>query len=513
MTEQLHVPDAHYSAATTREAAARLTADEFRAAGHELVDAIAEFLEELPSRRLTSGETRDQIRALIDADASIPEEGSDAGALLRSTARLLFDHSLFNGHPRFLGYITSSPAHIGILGDLLAAAVNQNVGSWRLGPVATEIESQTVRWISELVGYPAGGSGIMVSGGNMANTVSLFAARAAAAGQESRRAGLARAGTLRVYTSEETHTWVKKAADLAGLGTDAVRWIPTDGELRMDVDALRAAIAHDRHAGDRPMMVVGTGGSVSTGAVDPLQAIGELCREEQVWFHVDGAYGAFAAQVPGVPSDLAALALADSVAVDPHKWLYAPLEAGCVLVRDEALLRDAFSYSVAYFHFGGEPLNYLDLGPQNSRGFRALKVWLALRQIGRRGYLQSIADDIALGERLHERAAAHPELEAVTLGLSTATFRVVPPDLRARAGMPDVASYLDTLNQQVLERMQREGEAFVSHGIVRGRYLLRGCVVNFNTTAADIDRVVEIAARVGREVDAAERPEALRAER
>jgi aromatic-L-amino-acid/L-tryptophan decarboxylase len=511
MPEHMKTPPAVYEPpATMRDAAPRLTAAEFREAGHELVDAIAEFLEALPSRKVTAGDTAEEIRGLIDADASIPEEGSDAGALLRSTARLLFDHSLFNGHPRFLGYITSSPAHIGILGDLLAAAVNQNVAWWRVGPVATQIEAQTVRWIAEMVGYPAGGSGIMLSGGNMANTVALFAARAAAAGQESRRSGLARAGALRVYASEEAHTWIKKAADLAGLGTEAVRWIPTDEALRMDVDALRAAMAHDRHVGERPMMVVGTAGSVSTGAVDPLPAIAEVCREEDVWFHVDGAYGAFAAQVPGAPADLAALALADSVAVDPHKWLYAPLEAGCVLVRDEALLRDAFSYSVAYYNFGGEPLNYVDLGPQNSRGFRALKVWLGLRQVGRRGYLRSIADDIALGRRLHERAAAHPELEAVTLGLSIATFRVVPADLRERAGMPDVASYLDTLNQQVLERMQREGEAFVSNAVVRGRYLLRGCVVNFNTTAADIDRVVEIAARVGREVDGAERPSDLR---
>ncbi|MFW6201538.1 MAG: pyridoxal phosphate-dependent decarboxylase family protein, partial [Gemmatimonadota bacterium] len=297
--------------------------------------------------------------------------------------------------------------------------------------------------------------------------------------------------------------------DLAGLGTDAMRWIPTDDELRMDVDALRDAIRADIEAGDRPMMVVGTGGSVSTGAVDRLHEIAELCRELDVWFHVDGAYGGFAAAVPDAAPELDALRLADSVAVDPHKWLYSPLEAGCALVRDPQALRDAFSYHPPYYHFGVEATNFLDFGPQNSRGFRALKVWLALRQAGREGYRRMIGDDIGLSERLYERVREHPELEPVTQALSIATFRYVPRDLRAELGSDRVESYLNTLNEELLDRIQLSGEAFVSNAVIGGRYVLRACIVNFNTMEDDVDALPEIAAGIGREVDEALREREL----
>ncbi|HET7458826.1 MAG TPA: aminotransferase class V-fold PLP-dependent enzyme [Gemmatimonadaceae bacterium] len=496
--------------ARARDVPLRMAPDEFRRAGHALVDAIADFLPTLRTggRPVTTGESPQAIQALVDAAAPLPEEGSAADALLRSTASLLFDHSLFNGHAQFYGYITSSPAPIGMLGDLLAAAVNPNVGSWRLGPVATEIEAQTVRWIGELLGYPSTGGGLLVSGGNLANFVAFLAARraaATAAGWDVRTLGLRdpAARPLRVYASAETHTWIQKAADLFGLGTDAIRWIPTDDALRMNVGALRDAMTRDRAAGDVALMVVGTAGSVSTGAIDPLADIAAVCRETGTWFHVDGAYGAFAAALPDASPDMKALRLADSVAVDPHKWLYAPLEAGCTLVRDPALLRDAFAYHPPYYHFGQEAVNFVDLGPQNSRGFRALKVWLALRQVGRAGYVRMIGDDVRLSERLAARVGEHAELELFTQSLSITTFRYVPRGLRASLGAPDAEAYLDRLNEALLERIQSGGEAFVSNAVIRGRYVLRACVVNINTTAADVDALPEIVARLGRETDAA----------
>jgi glutamate/tyrosine decarboxylase-like PLP-dependent enzyme len=454
---------------------------------------------------VTTAEAPDAVQQVLGASTRLPEHGTDAGSLLQSTAELLFDHSLFNGHPRFFGYITSSPAPIGMLGDLLASAVNANVGSWRLGPIATEIEAQTVRWIAELLGFPTTGGGLLVSGGNMANFVGLLAARVASAEWEVRTLGLAAPGAhrLRVYASAETHTWIQKAADLAGLGTDAIRRIPTGDDLRMDTAALRSVLDRDTRNGDRAMMVVGTAGSVSTGAVDPLPELARICREAGVWFHVDGAYGAFAAALPDASPDLAALALADSVAVDPHKWLYAPLEAGCILVRDAERLRAAFSYHPAYYHFGQEPTNYVDFGPQNSRGFRALKVWLALRQVGRSGYVRMIGDDIRLCARLHECVAEHPELEPATLSLSISTFRYVPLDLRATVGSERVETYLNSLNEALLERIQSSGEAFVSNAVIRGRFLLRACIVNFNTARADVEALPGIVARLGAEVDAA----------
>jgi glutamate/tyrosine decarboxylase-like PLP-dependent enzyme len=314
------------------------------------------------------------------------------------------------------------------------------------------------------------------------------------------------ASPLRVYASAETHTWIQKAADFSGIGTAAIRWIPADAELRMDTGALRAAMEEDRQAGAKPLMVIGTAGSVSTGAIDPLFDIADVCRDAGAWFHVDGAYGAFAAAIPGSARDLAALPLADSVAVDPHKWLYAPLEAGCILARDGEKLRNAFAYHPPYYHFGEEATNYVDFGPQNSRGFRALKVWLALRQVGRDGYVQMIGEDVRLSKQLFTSIAAHPELEAWTQGLSITTFRYVPADLRSRGATEPPDDYLNALNQALLERIQASGEMFVSNAVVRGRFLLRACIVNFHTADADVAAVPEITARLGREVDAALRP-------
>jgi glutamate/tyrosine decarboxylase-like PLP-dependent enzyme len=225
---------------------------------------------------------------------------------------------------------------------------------------------------------------------------------------------------------------------------------------------------------------------------------------------VDGAYGGFAAAAPGASPEFAALAEADSVAIDPHKWLYAPLEAGCLLARSADVLRNAFAYHPPYYHFGVEATNYVDLGLQNSRGFRALKVWLALRHAGRAGYAQLIGDDIRLSERLFAVASAHPEIEAVTQSLSITTFRFVPVDLRASASAPAVAAYLDTLNRALLAVTEREGRAFVSNAVVGGRFLLRACIVNMHTRASDVEALPEIVAAAGRQLDARLRDAELR---
>ena len=344
------------------------------------------FLESLPRGPVTRDESPSAVRDALDLTGPLPESGTDPGPLLERTAQLLFEHSLFNGHPRFFGYITAPPAPIGILGDFLAAAVNPNVGAWTLSPAATEIESQTVRWIAALIGYPVDCGGLLVSGGNMANFVCFLAARAAKAGWDVREHGVAgESGRGFASTPRPKRTpGFRRPPTSAASAPASIRWIPTDARLRMDVAALRRQIEADAAAGDVPCLVVGTAGSVSTGAVDPLPEIGALCREYGVWFHVDGAYGGFAAAVPEAPDDLRGLSLADSVAVDPHKWLYAPLEAGCALVRDPEALRAAFAYHPPYYHFEEHATNYVDYGPQNSRGFRALKVWLALRHVGRR---------------------------------------------------------------------------------------------------------------------------------
>ena len=484
-----------------RHAPIDLTPDQFRALGHRLVDHIGDFLDSLPARAVAPGLSPSQARARL-GPRGMPDEGADPTALVDDAARLLFEHSVFNGHPRFFGYITSSAAPLGALADLLAASVNPNCGSWGLSPMATLIEEQAVSWIAELLGAPDTAGGLLVSGGNMANMVCFWAGRAAKAGWPVRSQGMTGSGAERLvaYCSTETHTWVQKAADLAGLGTDAVRWIPVDDRQRMRADELRARIAADRAAGLRPFLVVGTAGTVSTGAVDPLEEIADLCAADGLWFHVDGAYGAPAAIAPDAPGDLHAMARADSIAVDPHKWLYAPLEAGCALVRDARHLRDAFGYTPAYYHFdSGEPApppNYYEQGPQNSRGFRALKVWLALQQVGRQGYAQMIADDMRLSRELFALADGHAELEAVTQGLSITTFRYVPSGVDARS--PDTLERLNHINEQVLERLQASGRAYVSNAMVDGRFLLRACIVNFRTDSADVRALVDAVVDIGR---------------
>ncbi|HYM79857.1 MAG TPA: aminotransferase class V-fold PLP-dependent enzyme [Candidatus Limnocylindria bacterium] len=499
-----------------RIAALDLDPETFRALGHRVVDRMAALLAELPRGPVTPGATPAQVRSAL-GQGDLPERGADPGTLLDRAADLLARYSLFNGHPRFFGYITSSAAPIGALADLIAATVNPNLGGWELSPVASEIEAQTNRWIAELIGYPRDCGGVLVSGGNMANFVGFLAARQAKAPWDVRAHGPVdpEGKRLLVYASAETHTWIQKAADLFGLGTDCIRWIETDDRQRMNVDALEAAIAMDHAAGARPFLVVGTAGSVSTGAVDPLLAIAAICHEHNLWFHVDGAYGALAAALPDVPADLKGLSLADSVAVDPHKWLYAPIEAGCALVRDPAHLRAAFSYRPPYYLFGEEEtergINYYEYGPQNTRGFRALKVWLVLQHAGRSGIARMIADDIRLATALFEAAAAHPELEAFGHGLSIATFRYVPRDLRNAE--PAVEEYLDRLNAEINLKVKHGGRAFLSNAVVRGRFLQRACIVNFRTQLSDVEAVPGIVAEVGREVDATLRPQELRSRR
>ena len=494
-----------------RQTPADLDPQQFRDIGHQLVDDIAVLLETIRKRPLGHGETVSDIRAALGAEQPLPRNGTDAGQLLSEVTQLLLDHSLLNGHPRYFGYISGSPAPLGILADMLASAVNPNVGAWILSPMASEIESQALRWIAELVGFPEGGGGVLVSGGNVANMLGFWAARTATASWDLRRSGMkSEAGrTMRAYGSKSMHTWIEKAADLSGLGSDSVRWVDTDSKGRLDITVLRDKVESDLAAGDLPFLVVGTGGSVSTGAVDPLPALRELCDEFGMWFHVDGAYGAFAAAASEASDDLKGLALADSLALDPHKWLYTPLEAGCTLVRDPKALTATFSYHPEYYHFDEEANNYFQHGLQNSRGFRALKVWLVLKHIGREGYVRMMGEDIELARRFYETADHHPELEAFTHSLSIATYRFVPRDLAARTNQHQVSRYLDHLNREVQDRMERGGQAFVSNAVLKDMYVLRMCVVNFRTTLEDVVALVDITTELGRQVDGEIRPKEL----
>jgi glutamate/tyrosine decarboxylase-like PLP-dependent enzyme len=485
-----------------RRAPIEMDPEEFRSVGYRLIDDIAAFLATIRERPVTSHETPSGIRALLPHGA-MPEEGTAATQLFEETTPLLFDHSLLNGHPRFLGYITSAAAPIGALADLLAASVNPNLGGWQLSPVASEIERQSIHWIAEMIGYPTDCGGIFVSGGNVANFLCFLAARQAKANFDIRKGGLGETdGRMLVYATDETHTWIHKALDLFGHGTTAIHTIPVDETLRADVESLHKEIEDDRQRGDHPFLIIGTAGTVSTGAIDPLPDMAAVAREYDMWFHVDGAYGALAALLDDTPPELKGLSLADSVVVDPHKWLYAPLEAGVALVRDPDALPNAFSYRPPYYHFEDEDeprINYYEHGVQNSRGFRALKVWLGLRHVGRKGYEKMIAEDIRLAEAMYTVVKDDPELEAVTQGLSITTFRYVPEDLRD--GDSRTEPYLNKLNEAMLDRLKTGGDVFLSNALVHGKFVLRTCIVNFRTSLDDVEALPGIVTRVGKETD------------
>ena len=467
--------------------------EEFKREGYKLVDQLADLFEGIREEPVTQGSTAEECWNQLGT-GSLPEKGAPASEVLDEASRLLLNNSLYNGHPKFWGYITAGGTPIGVLGDLLASGVNPNVGGWVLSPMATTIEKQTVDWIADLIGYPIG-DGILVSGGNMANFVGFLCARRKILGEDVREKGLGNRKLIS-YCAKSTHTWIQKAADLFGFGTDTIRWIPVDENESMIFEELVSQVEDDRTNGLEPFFVVGTAGAVSTGGVDPISRMADYCEENDLWLHIDGAYGAPAACLPDAPPDIKAIRRADSVALDPHKWLYAPLEAGCTLVKDPKHLLDAFSYVPEYYHLGEEldypAPNYYAKGFQNSRGFRALKVWLALKQAGREGYVQSIGDDISLTREMAKALDAHPDIKVMSCRLSIVTFQYRPQ------GLEDEEK-INQLNQTLMDRMQKEGEAFVSNAIIGEHYCMRACIVTFRTQLEDVLALPALLEKLGKD--------------
>jgi aromatic-L-amino-acid/L-tryptophan decarboxylase len=484
--------------------------DRARAFTDRAVDLYDEFLRRLPELPLTHGEPATAVRAAVAID--VPEEPMPEDELFAYLRELVFEHSFFAGHPRFMAYVSGAGTVPGVGADLLAAGVNMNVGGWVLSPGATEIELNLTRTFASWFGLPEGSGGIIVSGGAMANFVALKAARDHRAGWDVRAAGVAGGPPLTMYLSEETHVVSVRAADMLGIGSDAVRKIPVGDDDRVDLDALADAIARDRETGMRPFAVVASAGTVATGAIDPLSEIADLCEREGLWFHVDAAYGGPAAFTDDLRPLFAGIERADSIAFDPHKWLYTPLTGGCVLLRDVEMLPESFSYTASYTFQDkattGRGVDGGQLGPQFSRGFWALKVWLSLLAHGRRAYAERISHDAALARYLGARAEERADFELVCpVGLSICCFRYVPPDL---GDAPDREPYLDHLNERLMTAAQQDGRVFFSNAILRGRFVLRVCIVNFRTEADDLDAVLDVAAEIGARLDAELRPESLR---
>lgn len=492
------VPDLDWEPARAREFADRT------------VVLWTEMLARLRDLPITHGEDWATVRSAVVRE--IPEGPTDDEELFGYLREVVLEHSFLAGHPRFLAYVSGAGTVPGAAADLLAAGVNMNLGGWVLSPAGTEIELGLTRWFASQFGLPGSAGGLIVSGGAMANFVGLKAARDHRAGWDVRAEGVSAGPPLTMYMSTETHVVSSRAADMLGLGANAVRHVPVDGQFRIRLDLLREAIERDLAEERRPFAVVGSAGTVSTGAVDPLDGIADVCEEHGLWFHVDGAYGGPAAFTDDLRPLFAGIERADSIAFDPHKWLYTPHSGGCVLVRDLQHLADSFSATASYVlqdkETTGRGLDGGQLGPQFSRGFWALKIWVSLLAHGRSAYVRRISHDAALARYLGARAEERPDFElACPVGLSITCFRYVPVDL------PDVAGreeYLSLLNERVVTESQQEGRAFFSNAVLDGRYVLRTCIVNFRTEAEDLDAVLDVAAEIGARLDGELRPDSLK---
>ena len=447
---------------------------EVRRVGAKVVDLIARYLEQLGD-----GPVWQPVpRALVEAwqHAPLPTACQSSDDILEAFARDIAPYPFGNGHPRFFGWVNSPPTEIGIFADALAAAMNPSVAGG--DHAAVYVERQVVRWFAEMLGLPRDTMGLLVSGSSAAALTGLAVARLHACrriGHDVREDGLPGV-TLRVYATAEAHSCHTKAIELLGLGRKSLRVVPSDSALRARPDALDAMIREDTGAGHQPMAVIASAGTVNTGAIDPIDAISEVCQRHGVWLHVDGAYGAPAVLTKAYAGALAAINTADSLAVDPHKWLSVPVENGLVLVRDAGLMRDTFSLVPAYLRTEDEPW-LSEFGIQQTRGFRALKTWMALRYHGVDGYTQRITHDCDLAGRLAELVKGRAELELwEPTSLSIVCFRVRDTDDR---------------NREVLRNIQQGGKAFLSSTVLDGRFWLRACFVNHLTTEADVDLLME----------------------
>lgn len=482
-------------------------ADRARQMGGEVVELWGALLERLPGMPVATRASAREVRAAVTRP--IPDEPLTSDELREVMRTIALGDSTRTGHPGFMAYITGAGTVPGAAADLLAAALNQNVGAWRLAPVATEIELFLGRWFAQRLGLPDRAGGYVTSGGAMAAFTALKAARDARAGWAIRDLGVRAGPPLTFYASSQVHDVNSRAADMLGIGRDGVRTIPTDDRLRMRVDALRGTLARDVRQGCQPVAVIATAGSVSTGAIDPIAEIADICAEFGVWLHVDGAYGGVAALTEALRPQFAGIERADSIALDPHKWLYTPHSGGMVLVRDMQHLAEAFAIEPSYVFedkaLTGRGVDLFALGPQFSRGFHALKIWISLLAHGWRAYERRITHDVALARYLHARVVAHAELEPVGPAptLSIACFRYVPPGLAPGAG---TEAYLNRLNERLMAELQLAGRVYPSNAMIGGRFALRACIVNFRTEAVDIDALVEEAVERGRALHAAGAP-------
>jgi aromatic-L-amino-acid/L-tryptophan decarboxylase len=464
------------------------TGDEIRRVGYRVVDLIAKHLTAIDDEPAFAPVPREVAERTLSAPS--PADAQSADDILREFSETIEPYPFGNGHPRFWGWINSPPAVMGVFADALAAAMNPSCAGGN--HAAIYVERQVTAWLRDMLGFPSSAMGLLVSGGSMATLTALAVARHTTCGVDVRADGLREAPMpFAFYMTEHGHTCARKAIELLGFGSRTIRLVPVNDDYRMDVYALNRALVDDLAAGVRPIAVVATLGTTNTGAIDDLDAIADVCARHDVWLHVDAAYGGPAVLLPEYADARQGLARADSAGLDPHKWMFVPVEAGFVVVRDAEAMRAAFSLVPPYIRTAGSPTGvyglpwFSEYGFQQTRGFRALKVWMTLKHAGFDGVRQIVADNIALARDMADRIAASPELELVATGLSVVCFRYRGDD---------------ALNRAIVERLQLGGEAFITSTELRGRFVLRACVVNYRSTSEDVDRMLDAVRRIGGEV-------------
>lgn len=465
-------------------------AHEIKRVGYHVVDLIAEHLTGLPRKPVFQPFPQELAACLLGSPP--PEAGASPDEILADFVQEIEPFPFGNGHPRFYGWVNSPPTVMGIFAEALAAAMNPSCAGGN--HAAIYVERMVVNWFKAMMGFPSESMGLLVSGGSMAALTALAVARHARCGFDVRSQGVQGApARLVFYMGHEGHGCHQKALELMGIGSQNVRTIEHDHALRILPSALDAAIRDDRRRGLQPVAVIASAGTVNTGAIDPLDAIADVCAEHKVWLHVDGAYGAPAILTARYARQLSALSRADSLALDPHKWLYVPVEAGLVLVRHAEAMRAAFSLVPPYLRtderatgVGGPPW-FSEFGFQQTRAFRALKVWMALRHHGVAGYRRAIERDIAMAERLAAsiRGAGDFELHEPQ-SLSVVSFRYTPPSSR------NDKRALDALNRTLLERVQLGGRAFLSSTVMNGIFWLRACIVNPRASEGDMEKLLDV---------------------
>ena len=457
---------------------------DLRALGHRMLDDMFDDLANLRDGPVWRP-MPEEVRAAFHSP--LPREGADPAEVYAAYRRLIAPYGVGNRHPRFLGWVHGGGTAVGMLAELLAAGLNANCGGRDHAPVACE--RQVIGWAAEMLGLPPDSSGLVVTGTSAANLIAVLMARAAALGADSRRAGIGGA-RLTAYASTAAHMCVARALDMAGLGSDALRLLPCDRAGRIEPDALDAAIAADRAAGRAPFLVVGTAGGVDTGAIDDLAALADRCERHGLWFHVDAAFGAIAMLSPGLRPLFAGMERADSVAFDFHKWAQVPYDAGCVVARDPAAQRAAFARPASYLSrhprglAAGEPWP-VDLGPELSRGFRALKVWMTLATYGADRIARVVETCRALALRLADAVTAEPRLAlAAPVALNIVCFRYIDGD--------------DAAQEAIAADLQVAGDVVLSTTTLDGRTVLRAAFVNHRTGARDADAIVPAVLRAAR---------------